>query len=195
MSARSTLEAHRELLDGLFETTLELKREADSRDLSDLAEVANSVLFGALIQADLNALLWNLTGDSFSWNERMQCRFASIVVKESFDKLPAVLGGDFRRSLASLSISEGCLRELGLARSQLEDLKSRHLSVIKPLRDTVSAHSNRDAFAHLEQIRAIEPTEILNILLDLTRWNEMMLQVQNSIARELLASIRSSDAS
>lgn len=151
-------------LDSAIETLRCELLKARERGTVHAERVFNVSLFVLLIDRDFAVLSLDMVSSLEKWRLRFTARQVALLLYESCDALTAMLGKDFRDSLAFLGVSESDMKELGEICSRLGKFKSaNHQFLYVEVRNLAAGHRAQDSVVFLKTIEHLDHFKVFEL--------------------------------
>jgi hypothetical protein len=125
--------------------------------------IHNVSLYALLLDQDLSMLTDDMVLAVGQQRRVFVARNLAVLLYESSEDLPALLGRDYRESLRTLAIPDEWFDELNKASKQLSRFKDEHREFLKRIRNLIGAHRDKDAIAQIEAMETLEPLDVMRL--------------------------------
>ncbi len=142
-------------------------KEAKERGLLHYERIYNVSLYVFVLDYDIAVISRHYAVAYRTWEKRFTARQLAVILYESAEDLPQLLGKEFRTTLRALPLWNNADEELKVISGKLNTfLRSNH-RLLKQLRSFAGAHRDRDAGKQMEVIENIDPMEIYKLAAEL----------------------------
>jgi hypothetical protein len=125
--------------------------------------IYNVALYVLLLDHDLASLGADMVSATNEWRRKFIARQLATILYEAIEDLPALLGRDFRSSLAAVGLDDAGIKELNTIMGQLNTFKRDHSKELQHLRNFAGAHRDHDAGAQLRILDELVPLAVFEL--------------------------------
>jgi hypothetical protein len=146
---------------GALEKCIETRKKLAHYNVPEALRLYDSAQFCLMYDADLTVLSRDMTCTTNWWETRLYGRLLAMTMLECVEDIPAVLGKNFRESVAALVSDAAHLRRLSEITKSLSDFRRRHEKNLRQVRTIAAAHRDHNAAL---QISVIENLDIRKLM-------------------------------
>lgn len=148
-------------LERTIETIREQHRNAKEKGMEHYERVYNVSLYLLIFEYDIAILRNDALFSIRRWKKGFVARQMAILLYETSQGLPNLLGQEFRKSLAEIGVTDDELKEFNSTTKKLNQFKNEHRDILQKLRNFAGAHRDKDA---AKQLKVIEEVELLGVM-------------------------------
>lgn len=130
----------------------------------------NSMSFLLLLHYDFAVLAYNHATEVDERKQNLYARQLCLLIHEALGDVPAVFGGSFRKSAASLPDGSIHVSAISAVLKTLNDIRNNNHVPIAEIRNFVAAHRDHDALKQLEIMRKIDSLWLMSISAQFTEF-------------------------
>ena len=155
------------------------KAAAESqRDLNNLFQ------YVVLWQTDYACLMIDMFSKRTGWEQRLIARHLMLVIFEGLDDLRQMLNKPFRDLLVVNGLRHH-LDELWRLRKTLVNIGKKHEVSLRDIRNTITAHRDKDAQQQWNLLNTLDPLTTLNLAEEVYAWTNDFRAFERMISAEL----------
>jgi len=153
-----------------------VRHEMEKAGDQDLVAVANLVQFMELFILDFTFICMDHSDGRHKWRQGLYGRIISLMIVECFEDFGELLAGKLRTTINSLDYAPSVLTNLGTLHGDLHQLRTRHESTLREIRNNVFGHRDHNAAHQIEMMESLDRTRLVRVQRDLMKW---LLQLQD----------------
>jgi len=125
--------------------------------------IYNAGLFVALLNRDMTTYNESIFLARSKWHRQFHARNLAVLLYETAEDLPQLLGKNYRACLTDLELGQDWLDALGEITSQIVQFKSSHSVFLKDVRNYVGAHREHNSIAQLTMLDSLDPLVVYKL--------------------------------
>jgi hypothetical protein len=125
-------------------------------NVPDVVRLYDAAQFCVMYEADLTVLSRDMTCTTDWWETRLYGRLLAMTMLECAEDVPAVLGRDFRASLAAVVPEAPHLRRISDITKSLSEFRKRHEKKLRHVRTLVAAHRDHNPTLQFSVIETLD---------------------------------------
>lgn len=138
-------------------------QEAIKNGMLHYERIYNVSLYIMILEYDVVVLKNDALFSFRSWKKKFVARQLAVLLYESSQDLPKLLGKDYRKSLHAIDIEEDELKIFNRITQKLNKFKNENREVLKKLRNYVGAHRDHNAALQLKIIEEIDLLDMMKL--------------------------------
>ena len=147
----------------LIKTLKKQCEDAHQYEFKSHAIAYNAALFMVLVEQDLSAYSTALYYANTKWHQHFAARGMAVLLYETAEDIPEVLGKEYRQALRDLGLGDSWLQSLNKSTTGFNAFKTEHASFLKTVRNYVGAHKDKNALAQLAVLETLDHMEIYRL--------------------------------
>lgn len=132
-------------LQSAFRIAEDVRHKAETFGVSELASLCRVGQFLVLCDADLTVLVTEIHCADEAWTKSVLARNLAVVLVESADDMPHLLGKNLRNEIASLFGESAHFSNLGVVSKSFSAFLREHEDDLLEIRNTIGAHRDHEA--------------------------------------------------
>jgi hypothetical protein len=141
--------------------------EAQQANWNSYFGLYNVGLFVALLNKDITTYNESIFFARSAWHRQFHARNLAVLLYETTEDLPQLLGKSFRAWLTDIDLGQAWLDSLGRITSQIALFKSSHSSFLKDVRNYIGAHREHESLAQISMLESLDPLVVYKLAGDL----------------------------
>jgi hypothetical protein len=123
------------------------------------AQLWNIALYINIAAHDLSVLVWHLCCERDVWARKLIARHVMLLLYETAEDVPQLLGKRFRESLVTLGVLNTFTEHLSPVQGAVNTFWRTHAQRLKNVRIAAAAHRDQDGLALFQAIEAVDVAE------------------------------------
>ncbi|MDB5274594.1 MAG: hypothetical protein JWO58_2961 [Chitinophagaceae bacterium] len=140
---------------------LKTKKYASENNLESNKLILNVAGFLNICTYDLKIIGKELTFSTDQWRKKYFARQACLIIYETMNDIPELIGTDFRKEISKLKNKDVLLDELKSINKEINQFKIDNKDRLKNIRNVSIAHRDRDIFEQIKIIDSIQWQEAI----------------------------------
>jgi len=175
----------RVVTDGLIATLKKQCDDARRHGFKNHASAYNAALFMVLVEQDLATYSSHLYYANSKWDQHFAARGMAVLLYESAEDIPVVLGKTYRACLRDLGLDQSWLDALNKSTSGFNAFKAEHAEFLKTVRNYVGAHKEHDALAQLAVLESFDHMAVYRLGAKFTDSLRLLVEFQKALLQYL----------
>ena len=134
-----------------------------SAGLIQYLTLIDAVGFYVVYDLDITSLRFQVLYAETSWQKNLSARLLAMTLWECVDDLPQVCGPAFRKAVADLTFTDELRGKLDKTMKEINSFKHRNEALLKPIRDNVAAHRDKDLDKFFDGLEHANPKLLVDI--------------------------------
>jgi hypothetical protein len=175
-------------LDACSDTILVAKQH--DTGIHGLEAILNVSQFLSILTYDLSVVHYELMTLEAGWRRSFHARVAALLIVEFMEDIGQLVGKEWRAAILPFVTGKESQERFRQICKTLAELRRRHESHLRELRNVAIGHRDRDANRQLKAIREMDSELIYEIVLDVTKWMTVMIGFQTDLLNEMAKRIQ-----
>jgi hypothetical protein len=148
--------------------------------------IFNAGLFIALLDQDMIGFHEAILFSRSAWHRQFHARGLSVLMFETSEDLPQLLGGEYRRALHDLELGNDWFDAINKAGKKFSKFTREHREFLGEIRHAVGAHRDHNAVSQMDIMEKIDPLKVMKLavefsgsIADLVDFNIAILRYMN----------------
>ncbi|MDB6122068.1 MAG: hypothetical protein JWQ71_1061 [Pedosphaera sp.] len=163
---RQKVKAHLHAIEGALQACKENKERFKKNGLTEYEQLYNIAIYIFLSNHDLTVLQLKLTTEGNPRIQSMYERQIVVLLYESLDDIPVMLGKDFRKNLLKLKEGASLIVELDKITKAISKFKQSHERDLKEIRNVIGAHFDKDVDKYLRVLEKLDHMKVSYLIKD-----------------------------
>ena len=130
------------------------------KGLVEQKKLWNAGLFINLVAHDLSIIVSDVSVERDEWRRLYLARALALILYETAEDIPAVLGKEFQQSMEILSVPKKLKEKLNSEKNNISKFWNENREMLKEIRVSVAAHRDHDS---IKQLKIIDEIDIFDI--------------------------------